>query len=93
MIDCMNCMNYKTKKVTDDGDIRADSITIRKLIKTNGAVKIFFCDFGHRNHSNIAPAKPIRECKNYNNADEEPNDTPRANETQKIIRCTRKARK
>lgn len=70
MIDCMDCMNYKTKVVTDGKDSRADTMLIQKAVRENGAAKIFFCTHGNRNHSSLKPSLPMKRCRNYESVED-----------------------
>ena len=73
MINCIDCMNYKTKKIKE-GDALADTIPIQRKLEKEGATRIYYCrarKTGKRNyHSTLAPNEPIKSCELFDNADE-----------------------
>lgn len=66
MIHCVDCINYKTKIITDPKDPRANTVAIGKALKQHGRQRAYFCDYGDKHLSSKSPCRPLKHCRSYN---------------------------
>lgn len=69
MIDCSDCLNYKTR-VVRAGDDRANSTIINGYLEKQDTIRVYYCKYKvQKERSTIRPGAPIPACRLYDEMD------------------------
>ena len=69
MIHCPDCLNYKTRTVTQHDDEWANASPIHDAIEEKGEAKIYYCKQMLRGRSTLRVSKDMKDCRSFKTMD------------------------